>query len=123
MLYIKAALKKKLSQGYGNQNHNEQPIPGNAWVLSHFSRVRLSVVPRAVAPPDSSVRGILLARTLSGLPRPSPGDLPDPGTEPVSLMSPAFAGRFFTTSTTWEAPITPGKLCQWLWSKRLQITN
>ena len=39
----------------------------------------------------------------SGLPFPSPGDLPDPGTEPVSVKSPALAGRFFTTSTTWEA--------------------
>ena len=40
----------------------------------------------------------------SGLSFPSPGDLPDPGIEPVSLMSPALAGGFFTTSTTWEAP-------------------
>ena len=31
------------------------------------------------------------------------GGLPDPGIEPMSLMSPALAGRFFTTSTTWEA--------------------
>ena len=30
------------------------------------------------------------------------GNLPDPGTEPVSLMSNALAGGFFTTSTTWE---------------------
>ena len=37
----------------------------------------------------------------SGLPFPSPGDLPDPGIEPMSLMSPAWAGRFFTTSATW----------------------
>ena len=36
----------------------------------------------------------------SGLPCPSPGDLPDPGMEPVS---PASASRFFTTSATWEA--------------------
>ena len=36
----------------------------------------------------------------SGLPFPSPGDLPDPGMEAVSLMSPALAGRFFTTGTT-----------------------
>ena len=37
---------------------------------------------------------------------PPPGDLPDPGTEsePVSLMSPALAGRFSTTSASWEAP-------------------
>ena len=33
----------------------------------------------------------------SGLPFPSPGDLPDPGTEPASLVSPALAGGFFTT--------------------------
>ena len=37
----------------------------------------------------------------SGLPFPSPEDLPDPGIEPVSLV---LAGRFFTTSTTWETP-------------------
>ena len=40
----------------------------------------------------------------SGLPCPPPGDLPNPGTEPVSLMSPAFADGFFTTRATWEAP-------------------
>ena len=41
----------------------------------------------------------------SGLPFPLPGDLPDPGIEPESLASPALAGGFFTTSTTWEAHI------------------
>ena len=35
---------------------------------------------------------------------PSPGDLPNPGIEPASLTSPALAGGFSTTSTTWEAP-------------------
>ena len=34
---------------------------------------------------------------------PSPGDLPDPGIEPVSVTSSALAGGFFTTSTAWEA--------------------
>jgi hypothetical protein len=29
-----------------------------------------------------------------------PGDLPDPGIDPVSLASPALAGRFFTASAT-----------------------
>ena len=38
----------------------------------------------------------------SGWPCPPPGDLPDPGIEPVSLKSPALAGGFFTTSATWE---------------------
>ena len=40
----------------------------------------------------------------SGLPRPPPGDLPDSGIETASLTSPAWAGRFFTTSAPWEAP-------------------
>ena len=38
----------------------------------------------------------------NGLPCSPPGDLPDPGIEPASLMSPALAGGFFTTSATWE---------------------
>ena len=33
---------------------------------------------------------------------PSPGDLPDPGIKSESLKSRALAGKFFTTSTTWE---------------------
>ena len=40
----------------------------------------------------------------SGLPGPPPGDLPNPGIEPVSLMSPALSDGFLTTITTWEAP-------------------
>ena len=39
----------------------------------------------------------------SGLPFPSPGDLAHPGIGPVLLMSPAFAGRFFTTNAACEA--------------------
>ena len=39
----------------------------------------------------------------SGLPCLLPGDLPDPGIKPTCLMSPALAGGFFATSTTWEA--------------------
>ena len=35
----------------------------------------------------------------NGLPFLSPGDLPSPGTEPVS---PALAGAFFTTSAPWD---------------------
>ena len=41
----------------------------------------------------------------SGLPCPPPGDLLDSVIEPVSLTSPELAGRFFTTSATWEAQI------------------
>ena len=52
--------------------------------------------------PGSSVHGILQARVLEWIAILPPGDLPNPGIEPMSLMSPALAGRFFTTSTTWE---------------------
>ena len=41
----------------------------------------------------------------SGFQCPSPGDLPDPGIKPTSLVSPALARRFFTTSATREAHI------------------
>ena len=46
------------------------------------------------SPPGSSVHGILQAGYWSGLPRPPPGDLLDPGIKPTSLMSPALAGGF-----------------------------
>ena len=39
----------------------------------------------------------------SRLPFPTPGDLPNPGIEPVSFVSSALAGGFFNTSATWEA--------------------
>ena len=41
----------------------------------------------------------------SGFSCPPPGDLHDPGIELVSLMSPALACEFFTTSATWKAHI------------------
>ena len=41
----------------------------------------------------------------SGLPFPPKGDHPGPGIKPTSLSSPALAGRFFTTSATWESPL------------------
>ena len=48
------------------------------------------------APPSM---GFSRQEDWSGLPFPSPGDLPNPGNQPMSLMSPALAGGFFTTST------------------------
>ena len=48
----------------------------------------------------------------SGLPRSLPGDLPDPGIESPSPMSPALAKGFFTTSTTQEAPHKLDTMCQ-----------
>ena len=41
----------------------------------------------------------------SGFPCSPSGALPDPGIKPESLTSPTLAGRFFTTSTIWEAQL------------------
>ena len=43
----------------------------------------------------------------SGLPFPSPGDLPDLGIKFTSHRFPALAGGFFTTSAIWEASTFP----------------
>ena len=48
----------------------------------------------------SSVQGIPRQGYWSGLPFPTPGNLPYPGMESTSLMSPALAGGFFTKSAT-----------------------
>ena len=63
-----------------------------------------SVTPWTVACQAPLSVGFSRQEYWSGLPCPSPGDLPDPGIELVSLVSPALAGGFFTTSAIWEAP-------------------
>ena len=52
--------------------------------------------------PGSSVHRILQARILSGLPDPSPGNLPEPGIKRMSHYVSSTEGRFFTTSATQE---------------------
>ena len=73
-----------------------------ACILSLFSHVRLFVVLWTIAHQVLLSMGFSRKEYWSGLPCPSPGDLPNPGTEPTSLMFPALAGRFFTTCATWE---------------------
>ena len=70
--------------------------------VKSFSHVQLSVTPWTAphqAPPSM---GFSRQEYWSGVPLPSPGDLPDPGTEP---RSPALAGRFFTTEPHGKPPI------------------
>ena len=71
-----------------------------ACALSCFSCVRLFVTPWTVAHQAPLSMGFSRQEDWSGLPCPSPGDLPDPAIKPTSL---ALAGGFFTTSATWEA--------------------
>ena len=74
-----------------------------ACVLSRFSRVQLLETPRTVARQAPLSMRFYRQEYQSGLPFASPGDLPTPGIKPSSLVSPALAGRFFTSSATWEA--------------------
>ena len=60
--------------------------PANAvlLLLSHFSRVQLFATPWTVAHQASLSMGFSRQEYWSGLPFPSPGNLPDPGVEPGS---------------------------------------
>ena len=73
-----------------------------ACMLSHFSCVQLFVTLWTVAhQPPLSMR-FSRQEYWRGLPCPPLRDLPDLGIKPESLLSPVLAGRFFTTSATWE---------------------
>ena len=71
-------------------------------MLSRFSPVRLFATLWTVAFQAPLSVGFFRQEYWSGLPCPPPGDLPDPGIEPMSLTSPALAGEFFTISATWD---------------------
>ena len=75
------------------------------WVLSH---VQLSATPQRVARQAPLSMEFPTQEYWSGLTFPTPGDLINPGIEPVSLASPALADKFFTTSTTWEVSLGKG---------------
>ena len=68
-----------------------------------FSRVQLFVALWAVAHQAPLPMGFSRQGYWIGLSFPSPGDLPDPGMEPTSLVFPALAGGFFSTNVTHEA--------------------
>ena len=89
-------------------------LPGvRQTVLSHVDSLR----PYRLAGRARLSVGFSRQEYWGGLPLPPPEDLPDP----MSLVSPALAGRFFTTSTTWEADPTSNSKWQvpkkgtWFW--------
>ena len=73
-------------------------------MLRHFSPVQLCATLWTVSCQVPLFMGFSRQEYWSGSPLPSPGDLPNPGIKPMSLVSPALAGGFFTTRATWEAP-------------------
>ena len=84
-------------------------------MLNHISHVQLFVTLWIVAYQAPLSLGFSGQEDWSGLPWPPSGDLPNPGVEPMSLMSPALAVRFFTTSATCEAPPKCDKYSQMLY--------
>ena len=70
----------------------------------HFSHVQVFATPGTIADQAPLSTGFSRQEYWSGSPCPPKWDLPNLGTKPASLMSPALAGGFFTTRATWEAP-------------------
>ena len=68
-----------------------------------LSRVHLFVTPWTVAHQAPLPLEFSRQEYWSGVPFPTPGDLPDLGIEPASLVSASLAGGYFTTRATWEA--------------------
>ena len=60
--------------------------------------------PMDCSPPGSSVHGVLQAKMLEWVAISSSRGFSQPRNQTLSLTSPAMAGEFFTTSTTWETP-------------------
>ena len=75
----------------------------HTWVLNH---VQLFGTPWTVNHQASLSMGFSRQEYWSGLPFPTPGDLPDPEIEPISLMFPVLAGGFFTTEPPEKPPNT-----------------
>ena len=69
-----------------------------------LSRVQLFVTLWTVAHQASPSVEFSRQEYWSGLPFPSPEDLPNPGIKPTPPETPVLAGRFFTTNTTWGQP-------------------
>ena len=71
---------------------------------SLFSPVRLFATPWTVAHQAPLSMGFSRQESWSGLPCPPPGDLPNPGIEPVTPVSPALTSGFSTAEPRAEAP-------------------
>ena len=81
------------------QTYVDVLTPGTCESVIH-SVMSDSLRPHGLSPVNPLSMGFARQEYWSGLPFLFPGDLPDPGLEPVSLMSPSLACWCFTTSAT-----------------------
>ena len=105
----------RMEEGWWNDHRVEHLICLLRGCMFHESRYRACMPAKSLqscptlcdamdcSPQGSSVHGFSGQEYWSELPCPPLGDLPYPGIKPTSLMFPELAGRFFTTSATWEA--------------------
>ena len=70
----------------------------HACMLNRFSHVQLFATLRTVNRQAPLSMGFPRQEYWRGWLLPPPGDLPNPGTEPTSLASPAVEGGFLTTA-------------------------
>ena len=98
--------------------HAQSPFPGPLFPTDSFfplrsvlsfhcacmlNSVQLLSTPQTVACQVPLSMGLPRQEYWSGLPFPSPRDLPNPGIKPTSLATSALAGRSFANCATWEA--------------------
>ena len=73
------------------------PRSCEVYIPLHAQLCLTLVTPWAIAHQSSLITEFTMQEYQSGLPFPSPGDLPNSRIESVSPASPALAGGFFTT--------------------------
>ena len=104
----KMALLLLFARQFLQQKSGGASLPGMTLifvVVQSLSRVQLFGTPWTVAHRTPLSMGFLRQEYWSRLSFPSPGDLPEPGIKPASLVSPALAGRFLTA-------VPPGELAE-----------
>ena len=107
-----SAFQKTLLRERENSYRLGKDICRRVCVLSH---VQLFATPWTVAQKAPLSMEFSRQEYWSGFPFPTPEDLPNPGIEPVSPVSPALANGFFTSWAIWEVtlPSIGGISCIW----------
>ena len=90
------------------------------WIVIAFSKIKHSSIIKTVSSigiwelPELAKKHLLARQEYwNKLPFPPPWDLPNPGIEPITCMSSALAGEFFTTGTTWEVHLMVHIIIKW----------